>query len=525
MCAGTRVRFGSQHEMIDPAPAAVPFNMAAYCLRAAAEAMPSKPGLLVFDDAARATPAEVWTFAAIEDAVLRVAAGLCARRLAPGERVMIRLENTSAYALVFFGALAAGLVPLPVSSQLTAEECSFLLDDGGAALLALDPALPMGRVPSGVEVLEPPEVARLIAFPRRAGYAGTRADDPAFLVYTSGTTARPKGVLHAHRSARGRRPMYAGWYGLTAADRMLHAGQFNWTFTLGTGLTDPWANGATAIVYTGVREPEVWPRLIAASEATLFAAVPGLCRQIARHAARDLARLPSLRHGLIAGETPPPDLFGDWQAASGTELYEALGMSEVSTYVSSAPGVPRRAGAVGRPQPGRRVAILPLDGGEEPLPPGAEGLLAVDRRDPGLMLGYWERPEEEREVYRGNWFVGGDIAAMDADGYVRHHGRANDLMNALGYRVSPLEVEAVLARHPDVAEVACAEIAVGAGVRVIAAFVVPRGGSCPSAEQIVGHAALHLARYKVPREVRFVAALPRTANGKVQRGRLGTAAV
>ncbi len=153
---------------------------------------------------------------------------------------------------------------------------------------------------------------------RAADYADTRADDPAFLIYTSGTTASPKGVLHAQRSAFGRRPMYQGWYGIGPGDRMLHAGAFNWTFTLGTGLTDPWANGATAIIYTGEKDPSLWPRLIAETGATLFAAVPGVYRQMLKYAKPAAADFGALRHGLMAGESPPPGLFEDWDARTGT---------------------------------------------------------------------------------------------------------------------------------------------------------------------------------------------------------------
>jgi acyl-coenzyme A synthetase/AMP-(fatty) acid ligase len=316
--------------------------------------------------------------------------------------------------------------------------------------------------------------------------------------------------------------MYRGWYGIGAGDRMLHAGAFNWTFTLGTGLTDPWANGATAIVYTGENDPALWPRLIAATEATLFAGVPGLFRQMLKYAKDDDMRLPTLRHALVAGETPPPGLFEDWTGRTGTELYEALGMSEISTYISSGPEAPRKPGTVGKPQPGRRVAILPMEGGEEPLPPGAEGLIAVDRRDPGLMLGYWRRPREEAEVMRGRWFAGGDLGVIDHDAYVTHTGRANDLMNALGYRVSPLEVEAVLGEHPGVAEVACAEINVRGDVSVIGAFVVAKGPEPPDAESLKAFAGERLAAYKCPKEIRFVAALPRTANGKIKRSELAS---
>jgi acetyl-CoA synthetase len=228
----------------------------------------------------------------------------------------------------------------------------------------------------------------------------------------------------------------------------------------------------------------------------------------------------TLRHGLIAGEPPLAALFDDWYAATGTHLYEAFGMSEMSTYISSSPETPKKAGFIGRAQPGRALAILPVDGGTTPLPIGEEGLIAVHRSDPGLMLGYWQRPEEDAEVMRGDWFIGGDLGVMDADGYIAHRGRANDIMKALGYRVAPQEIEAVLAACPGVAEVACAEIQVRADVSVIGAFIVPAAGLSLDRETILAAARLNLAAYKVPREIIIVDALPRTANGKLQRKRL-----
>lgn len=496
------------------------FNMAAYAIGRAAAALPDKPALVVVTEPGR-PPAQMWSFAALEDAVLKVAGALRARELSPGARVLIRLDNTSDYPLLFFGAIAAGYVPVPASSQLTEREVTYLLEDSGAAAVAVAEGLPVGPIPAGVAVLEAGHVRRMAEQGPRAAYADTAADDPAFLIYTSGTTSRPKGVLHAHRSAWGRRPMYQGWYGITPEDRLLHAGAFNWTYTLGTGLTDPWANGATAIVYTGPKDPALWPTLIAEVGATIFAGVPSLYRQILRYGSPDAGRLGGLRHGLIAGETPPPGLFEEWASRTERPLYEALGMSELSTYISSSPTVPRRPGAIGRPQPGRAVAILPVEGGSDPLEPGTQGLLAAHRSDPGLMLGYWNRPEEERQVFRGDWFIGGDLASMDGDGYVTHHGRANDIMKALGYRVAPQEVEAVLAEHPAIAEVACAEVRVRADVSVIGAFVVLKPGARADADGIKAFAAERLAAYKCPREVIFLDALPRTANGKLRRGALG----
>jgi len=497
------------------------FNMAAYTVGRPAAATPDKPALIVLDTP-EGGPAETWTFAEIEDAVLRIAAGLQDLGLQRGDRIMLRLEGTSRYPLMFFGAIAGGFVPLPTSTHLTPPEAEFLRSDSDAEAVVLADDNADMPLPAGTFRLLPDDVARLLCHPRRATYAETSSDDPAYLIYTSGTTSAPKGVLHAQRAVWGRRPMYEGWYGIRDSDRVLHAGAFNWTYTLGTGLTDPWANGATALIYAGEKTPEAWPRLIHATGTTIFAAVPSLFRQILKYAAPDRAAFgEAFRHGLIAGETPPADLFAQWHAATGFELYEALGMSELSTYISSAPAVPRRDGFVGRPQPGRSIAILPVDGGEQPLPPGEEGLLAAHASDPGLMLGYWRRPEEEAQVRRGPWFIGGDLAIMDTDGYVAHRGRANDIMKALGYRVAPQEVEAALAQHPDVAEVACAEVMVRADVSVIGAFIVPRDSAGPpSAEAIKAFAAERLAPYKCPREVVIVEALPRTPNGKLKRSAL-----
>lgn len=508
---------------LEPKPLIIPerFNMARHCLEPGSLRPGDKLALVVVSDAAPDTPPlEAWTFADLEDAVLRVAAALEDRGLKPGDRLLIRLDNTSTYPILYFAAIAAGLIAVATSSQLTAAEAEFLLADSAPKAVALAPHLPRGDIPPGVLVLEEAEVRGMINSPRRGTYADTRAEDPAYLLYTSGTTARPKGVVHAHRVALGRSRTYQGWYGLRPDDVMLHAGAFNWTYTLGTGLIDPWANGLTSYIYTGEKTPEIWPAVIRKTGATIFAAVPGLFRQILKYAPPGPLELGRLRHGLIAGESPAPSLFGDWHARTGTKLYEALGMSEISTYVSTCPGMARKEGSPGRAQPGRRVAILPVEGGTDPLPPGHEGLLAVHRSDPGLMLGYWNRPDEEAEVYRGEWFLGGDLAFMDDEGYIFHQGRANDVMKALGYRVSPLEVETAIAQHPDIAEVACAEITPREGVTVIGAFIVAKPGRTLNPDDVLAFAHERLAHYKCPREIIVVETLPRTANGKVKRSEL-----
>jgi acetyl-CoA synthetase len=507
----------------DPLPPG-PFNLARYCLGPAPHRAPDRLGLVVtHDQQAPGSGAERWTYAELDDAVRAVAGGLLDLGLTPGDRLVLRLGDTSDFVLAFFGAVAAGIVPVPTSDQLTAEEVDGIAADCRARALAVAPGLePGGPGP----VVRPEDLSRWRAHGERVPYRPSDPEEPAFIVYTSGTSGRPKGVVHAHRSGWGRRPMHAAWLGIGPDDVVLHAGSLTWTYTLGVGLTDPWAVGATAVVHSGPRDPAAWPTVIEATGATVFAAVPGVYRRLLRGADPSWLGGPggplrTLRHAVTAGEALTPVLLDQWRSTTGLELFEALGMSEVSTFVSSGPGTPVRPGSPGRPQPGRRVAVLPVEGGEggeRPVPTGEEGLLAVHRSDPGLMLGYWERPEEEDAVWRGEWFVSADLVHLDDDGYVHHHGRADDVMTALGYRVSPLEVERVLARHPAVADVAVAAPVVrDDGLRVVTAFVVPEPGAALDPGDLLAHARKHLAAYKCPREVRVVGSLPRTRNGKVMR--------
>jgi acyl-coenzyme A synthetase/AMP-(fatty) acid ligase len=299
----------------------------------------------------------------------------------------------------------------------------------------------------------------------------------------------------------------------------LHAGQLNWTYTLGVGLMDPWAAGATGLLYTGANDPARWPDLIVSHDVTVFAAVPTVFRQILKYGRPEILRHSKLRHCLTAGEALTPDLLSAWTEASGRPLFEALGMSEISTYISSGPTTPVCPGSPGRPQAGRRVAILPVEGGSEPLPAGEVGLLAVHCSDPGLMLAYWRQPELTRSVQRDDWFIGGDLAVFDDQGYVWYQGRQDDVLNCQGYRVSALEVEQVMAGHPDVAEVAVAESRRADGVGLLTAYVVPASPQ-PDEEALLTWSGERLAAYKCPKLVKFIAELPRTANGKVMRSRL-----
>ncbi|MGR3570807.1 class I adenylate-forming enzyme family protein [Brevirhabdus sp.] len=523
-----------------PAPCPPGFNMAAHVL-APAERTPAKTALTVLSAGVEgaAGPFEDWSFAALRAAVLGTAAALRASGLKGGDVVALRLGNTVDFPIAYLGCIAADIVPVPLSSQLTAHELRPMLAELAPRAIAHDPRLTLPEDACGAAM--PLDLRTLRDMRAHAPMAPVPGDPDrlGYIVYTSGTSGKPRAVMHAHRAVWARQMMWRDWYDLRADDRLLHAGAFNWTYTLGTGLMDPWAAGATSLIAAEGTAIASLPALLRASRATLFAAAPGVYRKLLTPAPAPgepettgpetsasgtncnaapgphMLRLPlpHLRHALSAGEKLPQALALAWQEATGTRIYEALGMSECSTFVSSSPTRPAGAASAGLPQRGRRLAVLDQAGA--PVPRGTPGTLAVADTDPGLMLGYLGQPADTAARFHAGWFLTGDTVTMDAHDEITYLGRSDDMMNAGGYRVSPLEVEAAFADFAGLTGAAAAEVRVKANTHVIALFYT---SDAPLPDAVLAeHAARHLARYKTPRIYMHLDALAMNANGKLNR--------
>jgi malonyl-CoA/methylmalonyl-CoA synthetase len=391
------------------------------------------------------------------------------------------------------------------------------------------PVLPPGLGPSPPSRGAQPRTAASPPPARSAAPAGTpaavdgeldraAADDPALIVYTSGTTGAPKGAVLSHGNLlAGARALALAWR-WTPADRLVLALPLFHVHGLCAGLFGTLTAGASAVVLPRFSPEGV---LAAAGDhaATLFFGVPTMYhRLLGRGTAADLARL----RLCVSGSAPlPAPVWQAMRAEGGVEVLERYGMTETLLTVSNPYRGERRPGTVGFPLPGVQARLAPLDGdGGAPVegieePPEGQLLVA----GPSVFGGYWERPAATEAAFEGRWFRTGDVAGWDAEGYLAILGRRNDLILSGGFNVYPAEVEDVLLGHPDVAEVAVAGQPSEEWGETVVAWVVPAGAR-PPVETLEALAAGQLAGYKRPRAYRFVDSLPRNAMGKVQRDRL-----
>lgn len=461
-------------------------------------------------------------------------------KVALGDRVLIRLPNCLDYPTAFLGAMKRGAISVPTSTLLTAEEVIYLAKDSGATVLVTDKAMwtklaselkgcpqlkyvllsgvgeCLPSMDSAIQVvdLSPALDAILTWEPAH----NTAADDPAYLVYTSGTTGYPKGVLHAHRALLGRAPATTYWFDFSdnVQDRIMHSGKFNWTYVLGTGLMDPLYLGKTVIVHEGKNDATTWPKLIAKHQATIFIGVPTIYRQIIQKTEFKKADVPSLRHCMSAGEHLSDEVLALWRERFEIDIYEAVGMSEFSYYLCETKSRPIRPGSAGFPQPGHDIQLLNPET-LQPVAVGEEGMISVPENDPGLFLEYWNLPEETTKYKHDGWFFTGDYARYDEDGYIWFLGRKDDIIKSFGYRVSPYEIERVLKSHPAVADCAAIGEEIEKDKILVVAYVILQPNQEVTADELQTYGKKHLAAYKAPKVVYLAKDFPRTKNGKILR--------
>ncbi len=521
-------------EVADLPPPPERFNLAAHWLQANA----GHPERAAFID-----DHGVLRYGELDERVRRMAAALRALGLRREERVLLLMLDGNHWPVAFLGALHAGIVPVAVNTLLTADDYAYLLEHSRAqaALVsgALLPVLNAALVKADHEVqrvvvslpvapLHPSEVefeSFLAAQPPAPRAARTGPDDPGFWLYSSGSTGRPKGAVHAQASAWWTAELYGRRVlGLRKDDLCFSAAKLFFAYGLGNALSFPLAVGATTLLMAGRPTPEaVFQRLRGATapqqgrRPTLFFGAPTGYAGMLAHPALPARGEVALRLCSSAGEALPAELGQRWRERFGVDILDGIGSTEMlHIFLSNAPGRVRD-GSSGWPVPGYRVELRGDDGG--PVPDGEPGDLYI--AGPSAALMYWGNRAKSRETFQGGWVKSGDKYLRNADdGSYTYGGRGDDMLKVSGIWVSPFEIEATLVQHPAVLEAAVIGVEDAEGLTKTKAFVVLKPGGAADEAELKAFVKDRLAPYKYPRQISFVAELPKTATGKIQRFRL-----
>ncbi|ONI89945.1 hypothetical protein ALI22I_13525 [Saccharothrix sp. ALI-22-I] len=461
-----------------------------------------------------------WTYADLDDTAGRLGAWLRSEGVTEGDRVALRLPNTPSFVLAFLAVLKAGAVAVPLSTRIAVDEVEHILGDSTPVLLLTTASLTAGPVPGAGErpgcrrVLLPERGDRAdfaaLVENRTAITAADRApDDPAMLVYTSGTTGRPKGAVLTHHNVVSNTRAKVRCTGLTGADRVLLFLPLYHCYGLNAVLNASFAAHATVVLLPGFDRGRCLGA-IKDERVTAVFAVPSVYRVLldALVAPEDLA---GVRYFMSAGAPLPITTQQAWRDRFGLVINEAYGLTETSPFACYNHERRHKVGSVGSPIEDVEIrAVDPVSG--EPRPANATGELVV--RGPNVMAGYWNDPRATAAVLTDGWFHTGDLGFVDDEGYVFLVDRLNDLLIVDGHNVYPGEVERVLLEHPDIVD------AVVYGRRhevvgdVVCAGVVVRPGASPPHEQLRAFCAARLASFKVPRVLTALDQVPRNATGK-----------
>ena len=467
------------------------------------------------------------TYRDLDDGAVRCALAWRGLGLAPGDRVAILAHNRVEYVEAFFAAPKSGHVLVPLGTRLTAHELAPVLRDSGAAAVLYDGALAptatalreLVEVPHWIALDQPldaadPEYRRLRAAADPTGFTRTPCDpeDLHCLLYTSGTTGRPKGVMVPHRMV--------AWNGYnTVASWQLREDDVSPVFTplyhaggLMAFLVPLFVIGGTVVLHRGFDPGEIW-RTIEEEGCTVVLGVPTIWKLLAEapeFATADLSRV----RWFISGGAPLPRYLVELYQARGVTFKQGFGMTEVGVncFAMGTEDSRRKVGSIGRPMMFTEVRVADAAGDE--VVTGEVGEMLF--RGPHVCRGYWNDPGATAAALdAAGWFHSGDLARRDEDGFLWVAGREKDLIISGGVNVHPAEVEAELLRHPGVEDAAVVGVPDETWGEVGVAFVVTRPGVELTPDALGDHLGRRLARFKVPRRFRFVDALPRTAYGKV----------
>ena len=455
-------------------------------------------------------------------------AHLLRSRLDRGDRVLIAVGKVPAWHGAILGALKGGLVAVPCPDMLRARDLAFRVRHSGARLVVADRSLEpeiqemLTQIDGAISVIYLDDAREeLRNYMPVAPTEETAAGDTAFILYTSGTTKDPKGVVHTHAYTWAQRAQATHWLDAHEGDVVWCTAGSGWAKAIWNTLLGPWSHGAEVVLHEGAFDPEERMSLLQRLGVTVLCQAPTEYRMLAKLDKLANTYLPKLRHAVSAGEPLNPEVITRFQDALGLTIHDGYGQTENSLLVANAPGAPIRPGSMGLPTPGHDVAVIDETG--HVCPPGVEGDLALIGRPPTLFTGYWNAPDETDAVFREGWYLTGDRATRDEDGYLWFVGRADDVIVSAAYRIGPFEVESALLGHPAVAESAVVGVPDSERGQIVKAFVVLRPGHEPG-PRLVGELQEHVkavtAPYKYPRVVSFLEELPKTTSGKVRRNEL-----
>ncbi|MEV6420873.1 fatty acyl-CoA synthetase [Streptomyces sp. NPDC051662] len=454
-----------------------------------------------------------WTYAELDAAISTAAAELRGHGLADGDRVATYGHNSDVYLIAYLACARAGFVHVPVNQHLTGEDLGYLVEQSGSTLVLADPGL-AGRVSGGVTVraLRDTDDSLLTALATPRPYE--RAGDPGALsqlLYTSGTTALPKGAMMTHRAQVHAYASAITALDLRESDRPVHSLPLYHSAQMHVFLLPYLAVGAENTILDAP-DPEAILDLVGAGRADSLFAPPTVWIGLSRHpefATRDLTALRKAYYG--ASVMPVPVLERLRAQLPSLAFYNCFGQSEIGP-LATVLGPDEHEGRMdscGRPV--RHVEARVVDESGEDVPDGTAG--EVVYRSPQLCAGYWNKPEETAEAFRDGWFRSGDLAVRDAEGYFTVVDRVKDVINSGGVLVASRQVEDALYTHPGVAETAVVGLPDDRWIEAVTAVVVPRGEVTEA--ELLAHAREKLAHFKAPKRIVFVAALPRNASGKI----------